>query len=253
MALGIMSAMVEEIDALIGALDPGVVHHEVGRRTYHVGTMRGAPVVLVFSRIGKVAAASTATELISRFKIERLIFTGVAGALSAELAVGDVVVATSLTQHDMDASPIFPRYEVPLLGISDFPSDAAIEAALAAAATRYIAEGLAGDVSEATRTAFQMHRPTVHTGQVLSGDQFIADAATLSRLREAFPRALCVEMEGAAVAQVCYEHEMPFGVIRTISDTADDSAATDFPRFLTEIASIFAHGIVQAFLASDSR
>jgi adenosylhomocysteine nucleosidase len=89
----------------------------------------------------------------------------------------------------------------------------------------------------------------VHHGLIASGDQFIGSAARVQALRNTLPDVLAVEMEGAAVAQVCHEYGVPFSVIRTLSDTADDQAHIDFPAFLNEVASLYSHGILRAFLA----
>ena len=133
--IGIMSAMHEELAAVLAAMpDEHVVR--VAGRDYWLGHWHGHEVVVVLSRIGKVAAATTATALIERFKIDALVFTGVAGGLATDAQVGDVVVASALVQHDMDASPLFPKHEVPLYGRSRFDTDAALSKALAAAAAQ---------------------------------------------------------------------------------------------------------------------
>src|SRR5438309_652032 len=111
MTIGIMSAMREEIDSLLAEMtDVEVV--EAGMRTYHRGRLWGAPAVLVFSRWGKVAAATTTTYLIEHFGVDRILFTGVAGGIDDALHVGDVVVASRLYQHDMDARPLRERFEI---------------------------------------------------------------------------------------------------------------------------------------------
>jgi adenosylhomocysteine nucleosidase len=133
--------------------------------------------------------------------------------------VGDVVVATTLLQHDMDASPMFPRHEVPLTGLAHFATDASFSDAVARGAAR--ARGPAH---------------TVHRGLIVSGDRFVATAVESAALRERIPDALAVEMEGAAVAQVCHAFGTPLAVVRSISDRADDNAHVDFPRFLAEVA-----------------
>ncbi|MBC7604480.1 MAG: 5'-methylthioadenosine/S-adenosylhomocysteine nucleosidase, partial [Ramlibacter sp.] len=113
MTIAIVSAMHEELAAVL-ALMPDEHKQVVAGREFFVGHLHGHDVVAVLSRIGKVAAATTATVLIERFAVKRIVFTGVAGGLGAGVNVGDVVVADSFVQHDLDASPIFPKYEVPL-------------------------------------------------------------------------------------------------------------------------------------------
>ncbi|HKX41568.1 MAG TPA: 5'-methylthioadenosine/S-adenosylhomocysteine nucleosidase, partial [Burkholderiaceae bacterium] len=137
--IAIVSAMHEELHALLPLLE-GVQRVAIGGRSFHIGRLHDQPVVLVLSGIGKVAAATTAALLIDRFGATALLFTGVAGGLHADVAVGDVVVARSLLQHDLDASPLFPRYEVPLTGRSRFDADAALADALAAAARCCLAD-----------------------------------------------------------------------------------------------------------------
>src|SRR5215469_16822559 len=113
--LAILSAMPDEITAVVESLDD-VTTRELGSRKYHAGKFQGTPIVTVFSGWGKVAAAATTTQLIASYDVTDIVFSGVAGAVQHGLAIGDVVVGSELIQHDMDASPMFPRYEVPLLG-----------------------------------------------------------------------------------------------------------------------------------------
>jgi adenosylhomocysteine nucleosidase len=221
--------MHEELRALLPLLR-GLRTVRLAGRDFHHGLIHGRPVVLALSGIGKVAAATTAALLIQAFDAHKLVFTGVAGGLAPGVEVGDVVVARQLLQHDMDASPLFPRFEVPRTGRSRFDADAALADALAGAAGR---------------------RPgaRVHQGLVISGDRFVASWAESAALREVLPDALAVEMEGAAVAQVCTDFGRPFGVVRTISDRADDSAHVDFARFIEEVASATTLAIVGDWLA----
>jgi adenosylhomocysteine nucleosidase len=243
--LAIVSAMHEELRALLPALrDEQRIR--IGSRHFHTGTLLGHPVVLVLSGIGKVAAASTATLLIDRFDAAALVFTGVAGGLAPGVRVGDVVVARTLLQHDMDASPIFPRYEVPLTGRSRFACDAALADALAGAARGCMAR--ADALLGVHRVDFAIDAPAVHEGLVVSGDRFVSSAAESSALAAALPDALAVEMEGAAAAQVCSEFDRPLAVVRTISDRADDTAHVDFGRFIVEVASVYTRVIVEQWL-----
>ena len=122
MTTAIVSAMHEELSAVL-ALMPDEQPEVVAGREFWRGHLHGQPVVAVLCRIGKVAAATTATVLIERFGVERIVFTGVAGGLAARVVVGDIVVADSFLQHDLDASPIFPKYEVPLYGLSRFAAE----------------------------------------------------------------------------------------------------------------------------------
>jgi len=244
MTIGIMSAMREEIEGLLEELEDAQVIR-AGKRTYHQGTLWGTPVVLVFSRWGKVAAATTATYLIEHFGVTRIIFTGVAGAADEALQVGDVVVAGDLYQHDMNASPLFPRHEVPLLGVSGFATDPGLRRDALAATESFLCEELTTRVASELLREFGITRPRVVVGQVASGDRFFSSRADRDQLKKDFPLVACVEMEGAAVAQVCHEYAVPFVVIRTISDSADEGARTDFPRFVRHVASAYAHGILE--------
>jgi adenosylhomocysteine nucleosidase len=250
MVLGVMGAMAEEIDALVGELGPPASRVSAGGRDYHLGTLWGVPAVLAFSRWGKVAAATTATTLIARFGIGELVFTGVAGAADPRLAIGDVVVATALYQHDMDARPLFPRHEIPLLGVGRFETSEPLRAALVRAAGAFLAEDYARAVPAAVRDEFRLAAPKVVAADVATGDKFVAERAEVLALKERLPAVGCVEMEGAAVAQVCHEHGVPFAVVRTISDGADEAAAVNFPRFVAGVARAYSHGILERLLTS---
>jgi adenosylhomocysteine nucleosidase len=240
--IAIVAAMQQELGVLLTAM-PDEQRVRTAGRDFWCGHLQGQPVVAVLSRIGKVAAATTATVLLERFGARAVVFTGVAGGLAPGVAVGDVVVATELLQHDLDASPIFPRYEVPLTGLSRFGADAAIGDALVDAA-----RGLLGDpvslLGAAAVQAFGLVAPRVHRGLVVSGDRFVATAAESATLRAALPEALAVEMEGAAVAQVCHDYGVPFAAVRTISDRADDAAHADFTRFIDAVAARYSAQIV---------
>jgi len=199
--------------------------------------------VAVLARIGKVAATVSALTLIREFGAHSLLFTGLAGGVGPGVKVGDVVIATHLVQHDMDASPLFPRHEIPLLGRKAFHAETTWNDLLAECANAYIAQDLQRDIDLATRTDFALAQPTVHTGLMASGDRFISSQHEAQALLDALPGLLCVEMEGAAVAQVCHEYGVPFAVIRTISDRADAGADVDFIAFLQRVASRYCAGI----------
>ena len=229
MRTAIVSAMHEELSAVL-ALLPDEQKQLAGGREFWVGHLHGQEVVAVLSRIGKVAAATTATALIERFHVDRIVFTGVAGGLAPGVDRSDVVVADAFLQHDLDASPIFPRYEVPLYGTDRFATDKALTERLLAA----VRQALPG-----TRA---------HRGLVVSGDRFVSSAAESQALQLVLPEALAVEMEGAAFAQVCHDYGVPFAAVRTVSDRADDAAHGDFLSFIDEVASRHSAAIVAAFL-----
>lgn len=241
--IAILSALPQEQRGLIELLHmPRKVNH--ANRDFWLGDLHGQPVVLALSKIGKVAAATTTTALIERFGVRRIVFTGVAGGLGAGVEVGDVVVATDFVQHDLDASPLYPRYELPLYGRTRiacdiFLSDLLFEASCAALASESLG----------------IHRfcnARVHRGLIASGDRFVCGAEESRRLLGLMAQAghdvQAVEMEGAAVAQVCLDYGVPFAVMRTISDRADDSAPFDFPSFVEKVASPYAQNIIEAFL-----
>lgn len=244
--LGIISALHEEQEGLVQAMEGAatVLH---GMRDYSIGQLWGIDAVCVLSRIGKVAAAMTATMLVEKFGVTHILFTGVAGSGDASVQVGDIVIAESLVQHDMDASPLFPRYQVPLTGIAHFPSDARLSDQLAAAALDFVARDFVDAIGMDIRRDFGLGKPTVHRGLIASGDQFVSSRVHIERLSNSHPGLLAVEMEGAAVAQVCFELGIPFAVIRTISDNANEDAATDFMRFVKSVAAQYAFHIVRRF------
>jgi adenosylhomocysteine nucleosidase len=246
MRLGIISALHQEQQGLVEAMErPYKLIH--GMREVWVGQLWEIDAVCVLSRIGKVAAAMTATLLVEKFGVTHILFTGVAGAGDKSVRVGDVVVAESLVQHDMDASPLFPRHEVPLTGLTHFPSDRQMTLQLAASARSFLETGLEDAIDPRERAAFALQAPRVHRGLIASGDQFLASRERINALGAALPGLLAVEMEGAAVAQVCFELGIPFGVIRTISDNANENAATDFMRFVKSVAARYAFDIVKRF------
>jgi adenosylhomocysteine nucleosidase len=243
--IAVVSALAEEQAGLIERLDGLQTVRHAGRE-FITGQLAGGAVVLALCRIGKVAAATTAAALIEHFKVGAMVFTGVAGGLAPEVKVGDAVVSADFVQHDMDASPLFPRFEVPLYGRSHFKADDTWAKRLVAAA------GQAGGqlhVPGLSRSVVQEHW-AVHLGTIASGDQFVGSAQVSQALRQALPQVLCVEMEGAAIAQTCFDYGIPFAAIRTISDRADEAAHLDFAQFVRTVAGPRAVAIVMALLTT---
>ena len=246
--IAIVSALHDELSKLLELMPDEHKQVRAGRE-FWVGHLHGHDLVVVLSGIGKVAAATTATILIEEFKVERIVFTGVAGGLGKNVNIGDVVVADSFMQHDMDASPIFPRYELPGYGTSTLSVDEALKRELVQAC-QYVIAHLPSTLEAATIQAYGLHKPQVHTGLVVSGDRFVSTSAEAKQLQHDLPHALAVEMESAAFAQVCYDYKLPFAAVRTISDKADDAATVDFTRFLAEVASHYSALIVDKYISA---
>ena len=244
MAVAILSALAQEQDGLLALLQNVQSSVRAGR-TFHTGLLQGQSVVLALSRIGKVAAATTTAALIEYYGAQEIIFTGVAGGVGEGVCVGDVVVGDGYVQHDMDASPIFPRYQIPLTGQAKFAADGAVLARLITATQQAMAS---------RRYADRVVR--VHTGLIVSGDQFVsgaeAQANLVADLQAHGHRPLAVEMEGAAVAQTCADYGVPFAAVRAISDRADDAAAVHFATFMEDTARHYAQAIVLRYLALRS-
>ncbi len=222
---GIIGAMPEELEELLDVLE-NTQEEQRGAFTLYRGTLDGQEVLLAECGVGKVNAAAL-TQLLVTQEVERVIFTGVAGAVDPTLKVGDIVVSTDALQHDTDVTAL--GYELgqmpgePLAwGADETLRDLALEAA------QYLEE------------------VKVLAGRVVSGDQFIADADKVAQIRETFGAA-CAEMEGAAVAQVCAKAAIPFVIIRSISDTADHDAEVNFREF-TPLAAKRAKRVVRGML-----
>ncbi|HEY6144266.1 MAG TPA: 5'-methylthioadenosine/adenosylhomocysteine nucleosidase [Flavobacterium sp.] len=243
--IGIMGAMPEEIEGVVSLLSDCEIS-SMGKRTYFTGKINGIDTVVVFSRWGKVAAATTATTLIHEFKITELLFTGVAGAISPDLKIGDIVLGKRLVQHDMDARPLMKQFEIPLLSKIYFESDTA-HLSIATNAIHSVFENktLHSIIGTEDLSEFSISEPRLFIGNIASGDQFFSSTEQKNQLTAQLPAVLCVEMEGAAVAQVCYEYEIPFSIMRTISDVADDNSHIDFLSFIKKISSKYAAEIIK--------
>ncbi len=209
---GIIGAMEEEIALLKEKMDIEVVVKKASMEFYQ-GTLNGREVVLVRSGIGKVNAGLCAQILVDVFNVSRLINTGIAGSLKAEIDIGDIVISSDALQHDMDARSFgYARGEIPRMGTLSFPAD----------------QTLIGMAKEACEEA----NPDIHVfvGRVVTGDQFVAERSVKEEIAS-WTEGYCTEMEGAAIAQAAYLNRIPFVIIRAISDKADDSASMDYPTF----------------------
>lgn len=237
--------MQEEMQALLNELK-NVQTSNKGMRDYYTGTLYNKEVVLVFSRWGKVASAATTTQLINDFAPSEIIFTGVAGGIISDLNIGDVVIGKNLYQHDLDAQPFYKQFEVPILKKLFFETQN--QTKLITATNLFINE-YNTFIDKNDSDDFNIVNPKAILGDIASGDQFISSLEKIKNLNKALPTVTCVEMEGASVAQVCYEYEVPFSIIRIISDKANDNAHIDFEKFMHAIASHYALGILKNYFA----
>jgi adenosylhomocysteine nucleosidase len=237
--------MPEEINGVVSLLRD---KKEVvkGMRTYYTGTINNVEAVVVFSRWGKVASATTVTHLIVEFGITELIFTGVAGAISPDLNIGDIVNADCLVQHDLDARPIMKRFEIPLLGMTEIFLPKEILDNVVEQVNKLVGEdSLIHLLSSSQQELFSLTAQKAVVGQIASGDKFFFSTFEKENLLAVLLDVLCVEMEGAAVAQVCFEYDIPCVIIRIISDAANENSVVDFNQFIAQVASKFSVEIIQ--------
>lgn len=221
--IGIMGAMQEEVEPLLKALD-SYETEQIGNNAFHIGTYKGKKVVVAYSRIGKVNSAVTTTVMIERFGINKLLFTGVAGALNPTLKIGDILYATKLVQHDVDITAFGHKMGfIPETG-DFFATDQALNA---------LAEKVAKESGI-----------KLTNGVIATGDQFVANEETKNLIVQHF-NADAVEMEGASVACVCASLGVPFFVLRAISDAADMDAGFSFDEFLKSSADISAKFVLK--------
>ncbi len=210
--LGIIGAMEVEVKNIKNQMEQVNVEEVAGMK-FASGLWHGRRVTVVRSGVGKVNAAVCTQILVDRFDVDAVINTGIAGSLRNEINIGDVVLSADALQHDMDARNFgYDLGVIPQMKVSDFAADQGLLEAAAAAC-----EETCPDIR-------------VHKGRVVSGDQFISDKDKKRQLVEAFD-PYCTEMEGAAIAQTAYLNQIPFLIIRAISDKADDSASMDYGDF----------------------
>jgi adenosylhomocysteine nucleosidase len=252
MKIGILGAMLEEVSSIKEMM---IVDREttIAGRVYSEGRINDKEVVVVFSRWGKVAAASTTTTLINIFKVSFVLFTGVAGAVSDHLNIGDIVIGNGLYQHDMDARPFFDQFQIPLTTTIVFEPKVSDVDKAKNAAKRFI-DNIDTVFTGSLLQKYSISKPLVHTGLIASGDKFISDPKSYFDLSFSNKEniTLAVEMEGASVAQVCEDHNIPYIVIRVISDKADHSAVIDFQSFISGVANKYSSEIVKEYIAINT-
>jgi adenosylhomocysteine/aminodeoxyfutalosine nucleosidase len=220
--IAIMGAMPEEIEPIISKLE-NLKETKYAANTYYEGTYNGQELVVAYSKIGKVFATLTATSLIQKFGCEQLLFSGVAGAISTELNIGDLIIADGLCQHDLDITAFGHPYGYVPEGEVCIPTDVTL---------RNVAKEVASEKGL-----------KLVEGIIATGDQFVANPERKDWIGETF-KAHALEMEGASVAVVCSSLDIPFFILRAISDSADMDASFNFDEFLESSAKISADFIL---------
>ena len=209
--LGIIGAMQQEVETLLGVLENCKTENR-GGCTFYAGRLEGLDVVIVQCGVGKVNAAMCAQILCDRYEVTHIVNTGIAGSLCADLDIGDLVVSRDAMYHDFDCVHFgYEMGKVPGMDTVAFPADEQL-------------------ISYAYAAAEEVNPGHTKIGRVASGDLFVAEKNAKNAIIEK-TGALCTEMEGAAIAHAAYKNGVPFVILRAISDKADDSAEMDYPTF----------------------
>ena len=217
MKIGIIGAMEVEVETLKSKMN---IKNTVKKASmeFFEGTIGNTDVVVVRSGVAKVNAGICVQILVDLFNVTHVINSGVAGSLDARINIGDIVLSTDACYHDVDATVFgYKKGEVPQLGTAAFTADSGLR--------------------EKAKAAIKSAAPDlgVFEGRVCSGDQFISSSEVKDRIKKDFD-GMCTEMEGAAIAQGCYLNNVPFLIIRAISDKADGSDIVDYPVFEAKAA-----------------
>ena len=210
--IGIIGAMDIEVAGLKADME---IKREIrkAKMNFCEGVLKGHDVVVVKSGIGKVNAAVCTQILVDEFQVDAVINTGIEGSLNAKIDIGDIVISTDVVHHDMDAVNFgYEPGQIPQMDVFSFAADETLAK---------LAEEACLEVNPEI---------SVFHGRIVSGDQFVADKAVKERIVNLF-HGYCTEMEGASIAQAAYLNEVPFVILRAISDKADDSASEDYPTF----------------------
>ena len=209
--LGIIGAMQQEVETLLGVLENCKTENR-GGCTFYAGQLEGLDVVIVQCGVGKVNAAMCAQILCDRYQVTHIVNTGIAGSLCADLDIGDLVVSRDAMYHDFDCVHFgYEMGKVPGMDTVAFPADERL-------------------IRFAFAAAEEVNPGHTKIGRVASGDLFVAEKSAKNAIIEK-TGALCTEMEGAAIAHAAYKNKVPFVILRAISDKADDSAEMDYPTF----------------------
>jgi adenosylhomocysteine/aminodeoxyfutalosine nucleosidase len=222
MKIAIMGAMAEEIEPLLAKVE-SIKKIEYAKNIYYEATYKGKNIVIAYSKIGKVFASLTATILLEKFECDTLLFSGVAGAINPSLKIGDLIIASALCQHDLDITAFGHPYGYVPEG-----------------AVMVKADNRLRDIAKSIASKRDL---TLKEGVIATGDQFVASTDRKDFISYTFG-ADALEMEGASVAVICNALNIPFFVLRAISDSANGSADIDFDTFLKSSAKVSADFIL---------
>ncbi|CAA6821607.1 MAG: Menaquinone via 6-amino-6-deoxyfutalosine step 2 [uncultured Sulfurovum sp.] len=220
--IAIMGAMPEEIAPLLEKVE-NIKKIEYATNSYYEANYKGKELVIAYSKIGKVFSSLTASTLLEKFACDKLLFSGVAGAINPALKIGDLIIAEKLCQHDLDISIFGHDFGYVPEGAKFVVSDQSLR-------------NIAKEVAKETKL-------DLIEGTIATGDQFVASNERKAFISENF-QADALEMEGASVAVVCDALNVPFFILRAISDTANDDAGIDFDTFMVSSAKISADFIL---------
>ena len=211
MSLGIIVAMEEELEVILKIMKKDKTEVKANMK-FHSGEISGKKIIAVICGIGKVNSAVCTQILISEYNVKNVINVGIAGGIGKDIVPGDIVIGDSLVQHDVDATAFGDVIgQIPRLDTFDFKADKTL-------------------VKLAKEACEKSTNHKSYVGRIVTGDQFVADLDKIKWLSEEFD-ALACEMEGASIAQTCYLNDIPFVVIRSISDNANTGAHMDFEKF----------------------
>ncbi|KAH0576863.1 5'-methylthioadenosine nucleosidase / S-adenosylhomocysteine nucleosidase [Spironucleus salmonicida] len=243
MHIGIICAIDREFEKLKQFIQISMTSDNVSAREFFTGTAHGVKITIVKCGIGKVSSAITVTALHLNFKVDKIIFVGCAASVDKSLKLGDIVVGESAVQHDFDGRPFVEQCVVFAVGKSEIEADKDLVKVCMTASKKYAA----GDYLKLKDLeAFSIEKPIVVSGVIATGDQFIKNKEEVAQIALKVPKALAVEMEGAAVAQACFELKIPYGLVRVISDGGDHF---DFEEFANKIVGEVTFGIIMEVLS----
>lgn len=212
MKVGIIGAMEQEV-ALLRSQMSNITHHSLAGCEFYQGSLAGKTVILTRSGIGKVAASVATTLLLQQFAPDYVINTGSAGGFDQDLAIGDVVIAQEMRFHDVDVT----AFGYAIGQMAQQPAAFGCDETLIQVAEQAIAEQ-------------GLHRTKI--GLICTGDQFMCQPQAIAKVRADFPAMLAVEMEGAAIGQVCHMFNVPYLVVRAMSDIAGKAQVESFDAFI---------------------